>query len=151
MLPNDTSVFLAHLKNQKLRKTRVRLRIFSTLLSSTHALTIQEIVQFIPEVHFVSIYRSVEALQKAEIIKQVPQGFTNRFELSDLFRPHHHHATCEICGKTQEVDDAKIETLLQQLSVEAGLSPTKHHIELYGVCASCQISEPLLTSQNLID
>ena len=125
------------LKSHKLRLTHVRRDIFSILLVANKPLSIQQMVGKVDDAHFVSVYRSVEAMLQAGIIKQVPQGFKNKFELSDVFKPHHHHVTCELCGMTSEVNDRRIELLMKELTLEAGLKPTRHHFEMYGTCHRC--------------
>lgn len=130
--------FEQKLKQLRLRNTHVRTQIFDTLLNSNKPLSIQELTKLVQGAHFVSVYRSVDALQKADIIKLVPQGFKNLFELSDIFKPHHHHATCEKCGTTQEVRAHELEKLMKKLSIKAGLRPTRHHFELYGECLKCR-------------
>lgn len=121
-----------------LKITPGRMDIFNVLLKSDRPLSIQEIAKEIPEVHYVSIYRSIDKLYRGGILTQVPQGFKNLFELNDTFKPHHHHATCEKCGKSLEINDDRIESLMKDITVSAGLIPTSHHFEMYGICTSCQ-------------
>lgn len=140
-MQTDSSLLLefeSMLKSSKLRLTHVRREIFTILISAKKPLSIQQIVGKVPDAHFVSVYRSVEAMLQAGVVKQVPQGFKNKFELSDVFKPHHHHVTCEVCGMTSEVNDRRIEILMKELTLEAGLKPTKHHFEMYGICNSCE-------------
>lgn len=126
------------MKQAGLRVTQARRDIFDVLLATTHPLPIQAVANRLEgTVHFVSVYRSIDAMHRAGIVKQVPQGFKNLFELSDLFKPHHHHATCESCGKSVEISEPRLEDLMKQLSLESGLRPTKHHFELFGICQSC--------------
>lgn len=120
-----------------LRNTHVRKSIFGILLETEKPLTIQNIVSKINDAHFVSVYRSIDSMHKAGIVKLVPQGFKNMFELSDIFKPHHHHATCEHCGRTVELQEPTLERLMIEITKKAGLTPTKHHFELFGLCSSC--------------
>lgn len=137
-IPQDMALrFEAELRRHGLKITRLRSALFGALYGADAPRSIQELAQELPWAHFVSVYRSVDALLKAEVIKQVPQGFKNRFELNDMFRPHHHHATCEQCNRTQQVDDKRLEALMRELTLEAGLVPTRHHFEIYGVCRHC--------------
>lgn len=129
-----------------LRLTATRLGIFSALLASDQPLQIKDIAAEVDDAHFVSVYRSVDALLKAGLIKQVPIRFKNYYELSDTFSPHHHHATCERCGKVQEINNKKIEQITQQLAREVSLLPTKHHFEIYGICANCQLENRSIAS-----
>lgn len=126
------------LKASGLRATHVRQKLFDALRQTSRPLSIQELVDLAENVHFVSVYRSIDALHKAGIVKQVPQGFKHLFELSDTYRPHHHHATCEHCGRSVSVHNDNLEQLLIELTVQSGLTPTKHTFELFGVCSACK-------------
>lgn len=127
-------------KTAGLRMNKTKQLVFNLLLKSDKPLSMQEIVAKIPDIHFVSVYRTVDALRKAGVVVQVPQGFKNLFELSDVFSPHHHHIACEQCGKLTDIDDQEIEILIEKVSRASGYSSTKHHLELYGRCASCQLT-----------
>lgn len=132
--------FEADMKKSGLRITHVRQELFTILIKSGRPLSIQELVGKAKNAHFVSVYRSIDALHKAGVLKQVPRGFKNLFELSDTYRPHHHHATCEKCGNSTSIHDRRLEQLMSQLSIEKGLEPTKHTFELFGICNSCHSS-----------
>ena len=129
--------FETMLKHTGLSMTAPRRSVFDVLKNSHSPLTIKEIVDRIPNVHYVSVYRSIDALQKHNLIKQVPIGFKNKFELRDEFKPHHHHATCERCGKSVSIENSEIEDIMNKLTKGAGLKPTRHHFEAYGICRQC--------------
>jgi Fur family ferric uptake transcriptional regulator len=121
-----------------LRLTRNRRRIFEVLARADQPLTIQQIAKILAgEVHFTSVYRSVEMLSRARLLREVPRGFKNYYELGEMFRPHHHHATCEHCGRSMTIDDPRIEQLMRELTLRAGLRPTRHNFEMFGVCREC--------------
>ena len=133
--------FQKEMSRAGLRLTKTRRGIFKILLAAGKPLTIVDIAGQLPDAHFVSVYRSVDALLRAGLIKLVPLGFKNRFELSDMFLPHHHHVTCESCGASTKVHDKAIEKLARQLTRQAGMNPTKHHFEAYGVCELCAVNK----------
>lgn len=135
-----SSLYITKMKEAGLRNTRVRQQLFQILLRASKPLSIQDLAKRTTNVHFVSVYRSVDAMRKASVIKLVPQGFKSLFELSDSFKPHHHHATCERCGQTTQVTDSELEKSMRQLTIRSGLIPTEHHFELYGICIKCQES-----------
>lgn len=143
-MQNDTDqqrIFKEKLSQASLKATQNRLEICQILSNADRPLTVQEIVTLSSQGHFVSIYRSVDSMHKAGILKQIPSGFKNCFELSDDFKPHHHHATCEICGMSRDVSDGSIEEIMKSLTKKSGLKPTKHHFELFGICTKCQAKE----------
>ena len=126
------------IRSQGLRSTEVRKELFSILSTAKAPMSTQELTKKMTAGHFVSVYRSLNTLLKAGLIREVPYGFKNLYELGDAFKPHHHHATCEVCGKSKEIHDNRIESLMKELTREAGLKPTKHHFEMYGICQSCE-------------
>ncbi|MGE5309510.1 MAG: Fur family transcriptional regulator [Sphaerimonospora mesophila] len=137
----NEAVFRRQLVSHNLRLTNNRLAIFRILAAADSPLLIREIITMCTDTaHFTSVYRSILSLQQAGIIREVPRGFKIYYELGEDFRPHHHHATCERCGKTTPIDDHSVERLLHSLTIKAGLAPTKHHFELFGICQQCQKS-----------
>lgn len=125
------------LKERGLRLTKVRMLVYVMLQNADTPLSIQQIIDRCNGVHFVSIYRTVEVYLQNGIIKQVPIGFKNKYELSDTFKPHHHHVTCDVCGKSISVNQQSIERLMNSVTQAAGMVPTHHHFEAYGICSAC--------------
>lgn len=125
------------LKQHSLSMTRVRKEIFSIVLESATPMTMQDIIIAAQRVHYVSVYRTIDTLLQIGVVKQVPIGFKNRYEVSDKFKPHHHHVTCERCGKSVAIHDEKIEQLMKNVTMHTGMQPTKHHFEAYGICSDC--------------
>lgn len=126
------------IKSSGMRMNKTKLSVFETLLTAGEPMSIQEIIQNVPNAHYVSVYRTVDALYKAGVVVRVPQGFKNLFELSDLFNNHHHHISCEKCGKFSRIDDKKIESMIEKISQDSGYESTNHHLELYGLCQNCR-------------
>ena len=133
-----TTLFRKNMRDAGLRVTAVRLAIFYVLLNSSDPLSVKEIVSKVNNGHFVSVYRSINALHNARIIKLVPRGFKNLYELSDEYKPHHHHATCNKCGKSVSIHDNRLEELMMDLSRKSGIAATQHTLEIYGMCLRCQ-------------
>ena len=126
--------FTATLKGAGMRSTPLRRRIYSCLAESSEPLTTNQIISAMDNAHFVSVYRSLDALTRIGVLKQVPIGLKHRYELSDAFKPHHHHITCEVCGRSVAIENSEVESLMERITRDAGLQPTKHHFEAYGVC-----------------
>ena len=123
------------LKAAGLRSSKTKRALFACLSEASEPLSTQEIIKLTNNSHYVSVYRGLDALAKAGVVKQVPIGLKYRYELSDRFKPHHHHVTCEQCGRSVAIESHEIESLMEKITIESGLRPTKHHFEAYGVCA----------------
>ncbi|MCL2137660.1 MAG: transcriptional repressor [Coriobacteriia bacterium] len=131
--------FREEMARHRLRVTDNRLAIIYAFIDSGKPLTIHEIIQSSKGIgSFSSVYRSVEAMTSIGVLNLVPRGFTNYYELGEALWPHHHHITCEYCGLSVAIDDKRIEELIHEISIQAGLEPTRHDFELFGLCRNCQ-------------
>jgi Fur family ferric uptake transcriptional regulator len=97
-----------------------------------------EIVGRVVGVNQSSVYRALRALAAAGVVHEVPRGFKTFYELGEEFCGHHHHVVCRVCGRTVAVSDERIEAMVTELTVGAGMVPVAHYIELYGVCRECR-------------
>ncbi|MCL1877218.1 transcriptional repressor [Candidatus Saccharibacteria bacterium] len=132
-------IFLKNMRKAGLRVTENRRAIFRVLNQVNEPLSIQKIASLIAdEAHFTSIYRSVDAMTRAGILRVVSRGFKNLYELGEIFRPHHHHATCKKCGATVQINDERLEKIMSLLARQAGFQAIEHHFEIIGICQKCQ-------------
>ncbi|MDR0957190.1 MAG: transcriptional repressor [Candidatus Nomurabacteria bacterium] len=137
-MQNLKEIFVAEMRRSGLRLTENRLAIFKVLVEAKKPLSIQEIILAVGDgTHFTTVYRSIEAMAEVKILRTVSRGFKNLYELGEKFKPHHHHATCEKCGRTMEIHDPRLEKLMLELTMRAGLKPTTHQFELFGICRKC--------------
>ena len=135
---NSMYDFKELLRKNGLRNTKLKRQIFSFLQSVNGPQDVNQIVCAIPSPHFVSIYRALDGMTKARILKRSSMKSRTVYELSDQFLPHHHHATCEECGRTSQIKSKMLEVELKRIASEQGLELTRHDFELYGVCQDCR-------------
>ncbi len=50
---------------------------------------------------------------------------------------HHHHLICSRCGRTEEVDDPRIERITRSIGRRTGYRIERHRLELFGLCPAC--------------
>ncbi len=88
--------------------------------------------------HRVTLYRTVESLQEAGLVKAVRfrHEDEDRFELGEAVRPHHHHAVCESCGTTEAIEGCRGSNL--PLKLPRRFKVLAHQLEVYGLCVRCQ-------------
>jgi Fe2+ or Zn2+ uptake regulation protein len=87
----------------------------------------------------VTVYRSLDALYKAQIVKRVNLEHDHaHFELA-AGREHHHHAVCRNCGYIENIEiphAAKPE--LEALKQTKGFSMLdSYSLEFFGLCKKC--------------
>ena len=115
-----------------------RLSVFNVLLASG-PLSIADLQRAIPDINRSSIYRTLELFEKLNIVHRLNIGWKHKYELSDRFSHHHHHAICTDCGSIIDLpEDSDIESRLKVLATSHGFVAHDHQLEIRGVCANCQ-------------
>jgi Fur family ferric uptake transcriptional regulator len=51
---------------------------------------------------------------------------------------HHHHVQCERCGRMVEVEGCGLKKALEAMETRSGFHITRHQLQLFGVCPTCQ-------------
>lgn len=93
-----------------------------------------------PNVSLATVYRTLKLLQEYGLAEshnfQDGQAF---FEPCFDDSEHHDHLICTRCGHILEFVNAAIEKLQIKVAATHGFKMTNHKMELYGLCASCQL------------
>lgn len=61
---------------------------------------------------------------------------------------HHHHVICSRCGRTSEIADAGLRTLVREVASRTGYRVDEHRLELFGLCPACLATAPVPTRQS---
>lgn len=142
---NLDAVYTAKLKEGGLSNTIPRRTVFTLLRGADHKpLTMNELIRLASsDCDRASVYRAVEALEKAGIIHKVHYGWKYRLELSEDFHGHHHHIACSNCAKIVAIESSSLlENALHELAATKDFSLTEHSVELRGLCGNCQSKNP---------
>jgi Fe2+ or Zn2+ uptake regulation protein len=51
---------------------------------------------------------------------------------------HHHHVVCSSCGRTDEIEDAGLRSVVDEVSRRTGFIVDAHRLEFFGLCPACQ-------------
>jgi Fe2+ or Zn2+ uptake regulation protein len=137
MRNNLTIKYEEILRNAGLRNTRPKRQVFERLLVANSPLLTKTIAHSLPDIAQSTVYRVLQSFVRANIVKIVPRGFKTLYELSEDFNQHHHHVSCEKCGRSVAIHSAELEQMLSELTLRSGMRPTRHHLELYGLCKRC--------------
>lgn len=93
-----------------------------------------------PGIGRVTIYRTLDILNKLNLLCRVhaPDGCRSFM----MRRPaeHHHHLVCSGCGQVIDFTDCDLGDLENRLSEKSGFNIEGHLLELYGKCRDCQES-----------
>lgn len=114
------------LQSAGLRNSRVRNQIIEQLSARCEMFQAADIIDALPDVDRVTVYRTLDTLSELDIIHPtLVRGGAQYYELHD-HQSHHHHAMCTDCSEQQCVD----------CNVTA--QPGMHHTIFYSfTCARC--------------
>ena len=96
-----------------------------------------ELCQFNPKIAPPTVYRALAALRE--------RGRVHRVESLSAFiacrSEGHHHASimsiCDDCGTVEECAAPDVLRELSSIAGKSGFAPTRHVVEVHGVCVSC--------------
>jgi len=126
------------LHKNNLRSTVPRQRLFMLLKNAKEPVSLNEIIKICPDFDRVTIYRIIETFIRIGITKVVHIGWKKRYELTDLFSPHHHHFRCTECHALSHISNEALEAAIDSMSRENGFLVTSHQFEIEGLCITCR-------------
>jgi Fur family ferric uptake transcriptional regulator len=132
------------IREMGLKVTQQRMTILKSLSSGRAHVTAQEVYERVhqeySDIGFATVYRFLRKLTETGYVTEVRMGgLPARYELTP--KRHHDHITCTDCGKIVEFENNQIERLQFEVARSQGFRLTGHVLELYGVCAQCQLNE----------
>ena len=84
-----------------------------------------------------TIFRSLDLLTGLNVLERLdlPSG-------EHAYVPceprHHHHVVCSTCGRSTEVEDLGISSIVDEVELRTGYRIDDHRLELYGRCPRCR-------------
>jgi Fur family transcriptional regulator, ferric uptake regulator len=86
-----------------------------------------------------TIYRTMEILVRSGLVEEhdFGEGF-KRYEHLFGQQPAHEHLICTHCSKVVEFQSPEVLRVQEEVRAMHGFQPTRHKLEVYGLCAGCQ-------------
>lgn len=130
----------ALLRERGLRITEPRVSVLKALLDTHRPTSAQELMDAVPGMDYVTVYRTLNTLVEEGIAQAV--GTTERgrrFEVHacEGCRVDHPHLECRGCGSLQCLEYGLLPTMLIPTEV-GGFLIEEAKLYLYGFCAACQ-------------
>ena len=142
--------FRRHLHDHNLPVTQQRLSVAEAIFVSGAHLSAEEIAARVSgrggAVGTATVYRTLDLLVRSGLVKEhdFGDGF-KRYEPGSVRgegQPHE-HCICSSCGAVTEFSNDRLERMIALLAEEVEFRPHHHRLEIYGLCRSCQQSNPL--------
>jgi Fur family ferric uptake transcriptional regulator len=138
--PNSTSI--RALRDAGYKLTKPRLTILEILESQGGHITSSELLSLVEtrdsSIGRASVFRTLDLMIKLGIIWTTVQGSST---IHYMLMPggHHHHIICTNCQKLIEFEDCRLGPLIEAVQQQYGVRVDGHLLELYGICADCQL------------
>lgn len=133
--------FRRYLTSEKLKLTRQRAAILDTIFATHGHFDADDLFFALRKngkrISKATVYRTLELLIAAGLIRQVDLGKGHRAFEHVFGRSHHDHLICTSCGKVVEFDDPMIEELQNRVCRRFRFQPEAHSLRILGRCASC--------------
>ncbi len=128
------------LKTHGLRVTNKRVSILVALDQSKRPLSVMQLLEALPAIDRVTLYRALDAFTDLGITRQI--DFGDRAKYFELDRgDDHHHITCLECHAIEDVDICSSYKL-----ADAAVASSKtfkkilqHTLEFQGICRKCSV------------
>lgn len=127
------------LRSAGLRCTRQREQVWELLCASPAGLTIPQAAAFLAGqgVGQATVYRTFRTLVAAGLARPVHRADgESRYVASTP--GHSHMVVCRGCARAVEFEECGVDTLERLVALTTGFRVEGHHLELYGLCPSCQ-------------
>lgn len=141
----DATPITAALERADFRLTQPRRSIARLIAEQPGHFTSADIVREARARHLgigrATIFRTLDVLSEIGAIERIdlPNG-DHAYVGCEL--THHHHVVCSRCGRTAEIADAGLRTVVREVSRRTGFRVDEHRLELFGICPACQAAEP---------
>jgi Fur family transcriptional regulator, ferric uptake regulator len=136
-------LFRRYLREQGLPVTPQRETIADLIFSSSGHLSVEDIEKDLRKtgerIGKATIYRTVEILVRSGLVEEhdFGEGFRRYEHLFGTNRVHE-HLICIHCSHVVEFQSPEMVRLETETARAHGFIPTRHRLEIYGLCGSCQ-------------
>jgi Fur family ferric uptake transcriptional regulator len=84
-----------------------------------------------------TVFRTLEVLATLGAIERLDLP-TGEHAYVGCEPAHHHHVVCSRCGRTAEIDDTGVRTVVSEIGRRTGFRVDDHRLEAFGLCPACQ-------------
>jgi Fur family ferric uptake transcriptional regulator len=147
-------LFRRYLKEQGLPVTQQREAVASVVIGSNRRFSVEEIEDSLRatgrRIGKATIYRTLDLLVRSRLVVEhdFGEGF-KRYEDRMSGGSVSHHLICLECGEVTEFEAWEIHQVQATVTAVHGFKPTRHKLEIHGLCRACQDRGAELPSDGL--
>ena len=147
-------LFGRYLREQGLPVTHQREAVAEVVFGSGEHLSVDEIERVLrsdsQRIGKATIYRVLDLLVRSKLVAELDfgEGF-KRYEHRLSADPIHEHLICLNCSTVTEFQSDEVHRIEAMVSARHGFRPTRHKLEIYGLCQECIAAGVEVTPQGL--
>jgi Fur family transcriptional regulator, ferric uptake regulator len=147
-------LFGRYLRDQGLPVTQQREAVADVVFSSDEHLSVDDIERRLRDdgerIGKATIYRTLDLLVRSRLVAEhdFGEGF-KRYEHRLSRQPEHEHLICLECGGVTEFRSREVGRIQAHVAESHGFRPTRHKLEIYGLCRRCQEAGAELPDEGL--
>lgn len=84
-----------------------------------------------------TVFRTLDLMTTNRALERIDLPTGEHAYVSCAPEQHHHHVVCSKCGKSVEVEDAGLQSVVGEIAHRSGYQIDSHRLELFGLCPDC--------------
>ncbi len=136
----DAAPFLTALERAGYRMTEPRREVASLIADQAGHFAAADIVEEARvrdlRIGRATVFRTLDALSEVGVVERIdlPNGEHAYLACEPV---HHHHVVCTRCGRSRDIDDARVRSVVRDVARRTGYRIDDHRLELFGLCPDC--------------
>jgi Fur family ferric uptake transcriptional regulator len=87
-----------------------------------------------------TVFRTLDLLASNGALERIDLPDGEHAYVACAPKEHHHHVVCRNCGKSTEVADSGLQSVVRAIGETSGYLIDAHRLELFGLCPTCRQS-----------
>ena len=84
-----------------------------------------------------TLFRNLDLLTEIGALERLDLPSGEHAYVACAPEQHHHHVVCRSCGRSVEVEDSGLQSVVNEIARRSGYAIDTHRLELFGTCAQC--------------
>ena len=89
-----------------------------------------------------TVFRALDLLLELGLVERIDLPSGEHAYVACEPAGHHHHVVCSSCGRTSEIDDSGLRSVVEGAASRTGWAIESHRLELFGRCPECRAAAP---------
>jgi len=87
-----------------------------------------------------TIFRALELYTELKALERIDLPNGEHAYVACAPARHHHHLVCRSCGRSVDVEEGELQSVVGEIGRLSGFQIDSHRLELFGLCPECQRS-----------